>query len=387
MAYSNVSFPSVPYGNIQGYPYCAVMLSYDPLAEDWWKARLIASPSEFYYDIESHVLVAGDVRISEMSFGETSWARWWTSDWHNLKAGFGGDPYMYEDGSLSVSQSYYRIWTNVNVYDTNGNLWLAADDVTPVYQLDGATISPVDVPMNSKQQVKIKAGAADEIQFKLTRYGEVLNNARYHWLVRLLDDGKYVYTEAMSINNNGLLSITENVKSGEYYEVFAVDDVLEKTVAHVLIGVICLKSFLIGYALGLSGKPLPLSGGEPSVEPVAYLYNGVRLPKLPEWDKETYPYALITYNTAGFYVIYCFSCEPAVASKVNSTLVPLDGSGEYINLVSFGKKEDAKFGNPVTFTALLGSVTTGTIWTNFDLLYRDTGSVYLAASEPIPVYE
>ena len=36
-----------------------------------------------------------------------------------------------------------------------------------------------------------------------------------------------------------------------------------------------LKSFLIGLSLGLSGKPLPISGGEPSVEPVAYLYGHV----------------------------------------------------------------------------------------------------------------
>lgn len=28
-----------------------------------------------------------------------------------------------------------------------------------------------------------------------------------------------------------------------------------------------------------------------------YLYNGVKLPALPEWDKETYPYAVI--RTAG----------------------------------------------------------------------------------------
>ena len=30
--------------------------------------------------------------------------------------------------------------------------------------------------------------------------------------------------------------------------------------------------------------------------PDGYSYNGVQLPKLPEWDKEMYPYAVISYR-------------------------------------------------------------------------------------------
>lgn len=53
------------------------------------------------------------------------------------------------------------------------------------------------------------------------------------------------------------------------------------------------KSWLIGFALELCGNPLPIAGSKR--EPVAYLYNGVRLPKLPEYDKSVYSYAVIVY--------------------------------------------------------------------------------------------
>ena len=34
-----------------------------------------------------------------------------------------------------------------------------------------------------------------------------------------------------------------------------------------------------------------------SVEPIAYSYNGTVWPALPEWDKTTYPYAILYTNT------------------------------------------------------------------------------------------
>lgn len=52
-----------------------------------------------------------------------------------------------------------------------------------------------------------------------------------------------------------------------------------------------MRSYVKGLMLGICGKPLPFSTKK---EPVAYLYNGVRLPKLPEWDREKYPYAVLT---------------------------------------------------------------------------------------------
>ena len=147
-----------------------------------------------------------------------------------------------------------------------------------------------------------------------------------------------------------------------------------------------MRDYVKGLILGLSGKPLPMS----QKEPVAYLYNGVRLPKLPERDEKAFPYALITYNSSagGFYSLYCFSVEPAVASEGNFTLVPYDANnnGQYINTV-FGEGKANSFKDPLDFVTLMGSVTEGTTWTNFDLRYKGTDKVYSAASDPVPVYE
>lgn len=52
-------------------------------------------------------------------------------------------------------------------------------------------------------------------------------------------------------------------------------------------------SYTLGYLMGLCAPPLKL----PDKQPTAYSYNGVVLPKLPEWDKTVYPYAVMTEST------------------------------------------------------------------------------------------
>lgn len=115
-------------------------------------------------------------------------------------------------------------------------------------------------------------------------------------------------------------------------------------------------------------------------------YNGVELPELPVWDKVSYPYAFISYNTAGFYSLYCFSTEPSVAYKSNQTLVPYSENGYYIGAI-FQENEWGEFGEPKEFVGLLGSVTKGIIWANFDLRYQGTEDVHFEASEPVTTYE
>ena len=48
-------------------------------------------------------------------------------------------------------------------------------------------------------------------------------------------------------------------------------------------------SYVVGFNLALAGMAYPYS----APTPVAYLYNGIRLPALPEWDRGVYPYAYI----------------------------------------------------------------------------------------------
>lgn len=123
-----------------------------------------------------------------------------------------------------------------------------------------------------------------------------------------------------------------------------------------------------------------------------YLYNGVELPALPEWDKETYPYVVMTTMMQGGVVygvrIVAYS-EPMHLVLNNSGV----GSDYYLGVVA---------GNPFLTTGswYLSSDTTPEFtektltydylytkephWANYDVLNRD-GTLYLAASDPIPV--
>lgn len=145
-----------------------------------------------------------------------------------------------------------------------------------------------------------------------------------------------------------------------------------------------LRSFLTGLALGLSGKPLPLA----NKEPIAYLYNGVQLPKLPESDL---PYAVIVYKTKPNYSVY-FSKTPFT-------------NGVYIGNSNGGTIEETAYcyytltngawvfsGEKDSSIAFVASMQL--LWANHEVNYTDiynpselAGTLYFAASYPIPVYE
>lgn len=138
-----------------------------------------------------------------------------------------------------------------------------------------------------------------------------------------------------------------------------------------------LKSWLTGFALGFSGKPLPLNTGK---KIVAYSYNGTVLPKLPEWDREMYPYAVIVkYQYAPNWRFLFFSALPLEQNGNNFT-VPADYIRYEIQDITTGT-EWVYVGTGETYGG-----TGWAMWANTDILKAD-GTLYLSASEPIPVYE
>lgn len=113
-------------------------------------------------------------------------------------------------------------------------------------------------------------------------------------------------------------------------------------------------------------------------EPIAYLYNGVQLPPLPEWDKETYPYCIITAIGAKYY--FRAYTDPIVGGSATGRFA--DGSAEQI----YCTLADGAWGSFASSTVT--SVNTSqTVWTNHDMISSSDGTVYFAASDPIPVYE
>lgn len=123
------------------------------------------------------------------------------------------------------------------------------------------------------------------------------------------------------------------------------------------------------------------------LEPAAYSYNGTVLPKLPDWDKTTYPYAYIGGwpNTIGERQYYLFfTDEPFFLTSgvlyntangmvyiydPRNTDLGWDFMGEYENQPTSGK-------------------TLPEVWANYDI-YKENSETefFLKATEPIPVYE
>lgn len=117
-----------------------------------------------------------------------------------------------------------------------------------------------------------------------------------------------------------------------------------------------------------------------------YLYNGVKLPALPEWDKTAYPYAAILI----FYGDYWLICaKQAAKTSVNRSRLTHPNFEYGSNSVELDFLES----NSITtgqdsWGALTedsaGIVAGDVLWTNFDMK-DDNGDLRVARTTPIPV--
>lgn len=225
-------------------------------------------------------------------------------------------------------------------------------------------------------EVTIKDGESRTIEFTLTASEFQMDNSTFEWTV------EGAPTDRVSISN-GVLTITDAEFDWGQLTVRAENENFwAQSVVYIEEAEkpkFDLKSWLIGYTLGLCGKPLPIASQKGEYE--FCRYNGVQFPKLPAWDKKTYPYVAIGIIGLDFNL---------VTSKIPFYV---DDNGE---VRTGGAKDDSlvwgiKGGvstlywaeNAVSFQYLGFKET---LWCNRDIL-NDDGSVYLAASKPVPVYE
>lgn len=144
-----------------------------------------------------------------------------------------------------------------------------------------------------------------------------------------------------------------------------------------------MRSCVMGLILGQFSSPLP----EVQKEPVAYLYNGVRLPKLPEWDREKHPFAYVTFSKTledlGFDAYHLHVSDTIEYGVNESGNRGIKGW----SIASVNRHTDTNW-NVMDISDASPSYPyyQNSMWANFDVLNED-GSLYLAASEPIPVYE
>ena len=145
-----------------------------------------------------------------------------------------------------------------------------------------------------------------------------------------------------------------------------------------------LRGFLTGLAMALCSRGrIPI----PTRTPVAYLYNGVRLPALPEWDREAYPYYYI-YHTESATILYCMKSYECRRTNVlfGAEGWCVTGPENYLRAkLNNGVWEPFSDGGSILYpTSYMWTVA----WANFELLNED-GSLLREASkpDPIPVYE
>jgi hypothetical protein len=110
-----------------------------------------------------------------------------------------------------------------------------------------------------------------------------------------------------------------------------------------------------------------------------YLYNGVELPALPEWDKETYPHAIIRTitNNEGEITIYRLKVGKSVYDGNDGYVSVEKVDGYYVH-----SNCSAPFGSwtSPTMVAVAGRAEYDElVWTNLDI------PGVMDGSDPIPV--
>lgn len=128
----------------------------------------------------------------------------------------------------------------------------------------------------------------------------------------------------------------------------------------------------------------------------SYLYNGVELPALPEWDKTVYPYAVIMrakdyeqYPSAfeGEYYLICSVSKFVFTHPSFNQYGGIDvDKGTALMSLYTPTEGDINWQSPqmVTWDKGFTEDIVDYVWCNPEIS-REDGTIYLAASDPIPV--
>lgn len=127
-----------------------------------------------------------------------------------------------------------------------------------------------------------------------------------------------------------------------------------------------------------------------SVEPIAYSYNGTVLPPLPNWDKTAYPYVYMqtTGSTETPYMLFVYS-RPFDTYKTSNERIYVSGTFS-VARIWYNYNGDGEWGGYKEHidhndSSLFSSMNLASlVWSNTDVPAKD-GTIYLSASEPIPV--
>lgn len=116
-----------------------------------------------------------------------------------------------------------------------------------------------------------------------------------------------------------------------------------------------------------------------------YKYNGVKLPALPAWDQDVYPYAILYYVEDGSGNVeahFGYSDRPYYLNTLLGVVTNPEGAKIYASAYD---AEGKAWGDVYQFAdAAFALDPDAVIWANVDV-YDEHGVILLEASEPVPV--
>lgn len=124
MAYSYIEIPTMPVWNSLDHPYLVILMNYDVGADKWDELYAYYSSSPFTYSPTDNKLVCNTETVGCQIYDGSAWSspsgiEFWESSVWPLSLGLTGG-------------SYYRVWTNHDIYDEEYNLFLAENSVNPI---------------------------------------------------------------------------------------------------------------------------------------------------------------------------------------------------------------------------------------------------------------
>lgn len=385
--YNGVELPALPAWNKAEYPYAYI--SVNPTKTMYF---LFLCPIELIVD--GSLITPNGEEIQGLQC--TTYAPF--SNWGEA-----------QETVYSGSGKIAPFWSNHDILNTDGSVYLAASDPIP---LDYNTIIRWDG--NTEGRVTVDLGGGVTV-VKVSDYVMSADEMR-NCVIGATDisSGKTGAFKATDVIADGVVNVVEDYENGvvalntyffPYVESFSNADViaelggetgtyilaqcgLQQYVhflaynAAVTTPTLDRKSYLIGY---LTGQALRRNRGKRVA--TMYSYNGTVLPKLPEWDRKTYPYCAICKRgklNPGYH-FWAFSEKP-ILYWFDSDTVSMKGSASGTPYVRCSIPLDGTSWSSLSSSTLLDSASAnGPFWSNYDAYIGNT--LYLAASNPIPVYE
>ena len=136
-------------------------------------------------------------------------------------------------------------------------------------------------------------------------------------------------------------------------------------------------------------------------QPIACVYNGIELPPLPKWDNEAYPYAAmsVSFDSDGNPKSAYLALMPREGILMSTgdgkpLALHLSVGDTYLSSSWYSYNAGAFVFSEPKETMLTNEGQQGRImnasaikWTNYDISDSTSGELFLAASDPVPVYD